>query len=152
MRKYGIIALVVVLSFVMVGCGNGKDKAKKKSNETTLVCTQTQSGVDIEFNVGFKGKSVRKIDFNYDMDISSYTDEQIKMFENQDFCKLVKDTMSDYKSAFKDCKQSVKNKHLKLYAVLDVHKLDGDISKKMTTPKKAKEELEKTGYKCKINK
>ena len=112
----------------------------------------TQSGVDIEFNVGFKGKSVRKIDFNYDMDISSYTDEQIKMFENQDFCKLVKDTMSDYKSAFKDCKQSVKNKHLKLYAVLDVHKLDGDISKKMTTPKKAKEELEKTGYNCKINK
>lgn len=142
MKKYGVILMVVVLSLVLVGCSAG--------NEKKLVCTQTASGVDIEFNVGFVGNSIKTIDFNYDMDLSSYNSSQLKLFEKQDFCKIVKEAMTEYKSAFKSCKQSIKNKHLKVYSVLDVHKLSNDISKKMTTPEKGKKALEKTGYKCKI--
>lgn len=136
-----LLVFVVVCSFFLVGCSFGKQK---------LVCKQKASGVDIEFNVGFFLNRIKTIDFNYDMDLASYSDKQISMIGKQDFCSIVKQSMKDYKNAFNQCKQKISGKHLKVYADLDVNKLDKSISKKMTTPKDAKKELEKTGYACKI--
>ena len=142
MKKYGVILMVVVLSLVLVGCSTG--------NKKKLVCTQNASGVDIEFNVGFVGNSIKTIDFNYDMDLSSYTDEQIGLLKEQDFCTSVKSAMSSYKDAFTDCKQNITDKHLKVSSVLDVDKIAKNILDKMTTPAKTKKELEKEGYKCTV--
>ena len=88
---------IAFLLVVTVGC----------SKDSKLVCTQKTSGVDIVFNIGFKGNTIEDMDFSYDMDLSNYSDLQISAIEKQDFCSSVKSTMSQYKDAFTDCKQSV---------------------------------------------
>ena len=143
MKRSKLVLLVVALvtAVVLTGCGN---------QEKMLVCTQKASGVDIEFNVGFKGKVIKSMDFNYDMDLSKYSDTQISAIEKQDFCNIVKRSMSQYKDAFTSCNQKVASKHLKVDATLDVNKVAKSVSDKLTTPEKTKEELEKQGYKCTI--
>lgn len=143
MKKNRIIAFVGVCAFLLVvtGCN---------TKESKLVCKQTANGVDITFNVGFKGNTIAAMDFDYDMDLSSYTDEQIGLLKEQDFCTSVKAAMSSYKDAFTDCKQNITDKHLKVSSVLDVDKIAKNILDKMTTPAKTKKELEKEGYKCTV--
>lgn len=140
-KLFLVAAVAAVSSLILSGCG---------SKEKKLVCTQTASGVDIEFNVGFKGKVISSMDFNYDMDLSKYSDTQIKAIEKQDFCSAVKNSMSQYKSAFTGCKQKIASKHLKVDATLDVGKVAKSVSEKLTTPEKTKKELENQGYKCTI--
>ena len=140
MKKCLFLVTIIAFSLVVTGCG-----ATKK-----LVCKQKASGVDITFNVGFEGNKIKDMDFSYDMDLSSYSDTQITMIEKQDFCKLVKSSMDDYKDAFTDCKQKVADKHLRVDSVLDANKISKNAEKIMTSPEKAKKELEKTGYTCKI--
>ena len=116
----------------------------------TLTCTQTTSGVDITFNVGFNGNVISSMDFAYDMDLSSYSDTQIKYLEKQDFCTSVKNSMSDYKEAFTDCKQEIKDKHLTVASELNVDKVAKNALSKMKSAEKAKKELEGQGFKCTI--
>lgn len=143
MKKNKVIGFVGVCAFLLIvtGCS---------TKESKLVCKQTNSGVDITFNVGFKGNTINAMDFDYDMDLSSYNDEQINLLKEQDFCTSVKSAMSSYKDAFTDCKQDITDKHLKVSSVLDVDKVAKTILDKMTTPEKTKKELEKEGYKCTI--
>ena len=126
--------------FFTVGC----------SKDSKLVCTHTTSGVDIVFNIGFKGNTIEDMDFSYDMDLSNYSDLQISAIEKQDFCSSVKSTMSQYKDAFTDCKQSVDNKHLKVKSTLEVDKIAKNMLQKMSSPKAAKKALEAGGYSCTI--
>lgn len=133
--KILVAALVVLLT---TGCGK----------ETKLVCKQSQSGVDVTFNVGFKGNEVTSMDFKYDMDLSSYSDKQIEAIEEQDFCDIVKSSMSGYEDAFTKCDKKVENKHLLVNSELDVDKVAKDEKDKMGSPKDTKKELEKQGYKC----
>ena len=135
------IALLGIATFAVLlatGCGG----------KTKLVCTQKQSGVDIEFNVGFNGNKVESLDFNYDMDLSKYSDSQIKLIEKRDFCSLVKLSMSGYKDAFTGCKQNVVKKHLKVVSKLDIDKIAKSEKDKLTSADEAKKALEKQGYKC----
>ena len=143
MMRGKIVAFVGVCAFLLVVTGCSAKKAK-------LVCTQTSSGVDITFNVGFKGNTIDAMDFDYDMDLSSYSDEQISLLEGQDFCTSVKSAMSDYKDAFTNCEQDISNKHLKVSSVLDVDKVAKNVLDKMSTPERTKKELEKEGYTCTI--
>ena len=137
-----LIALLLVASVaVLTGC------AKKESK---LTCTQTSSGVDIEFNVGFKGNVIDTMDFNYDMDLSKYSDTQISLIEKQDFCTTVKNYMSSFKEAFTNCEQGIKDKHLKVNSELDVNKIVKSYLQKMSSPEAAKKELEAEGYSCTI--
>ena len=138
-----IIGFVGVCAFLLIITGCSTKEAK-------LVCKQTASGVDITFNVGFKGNTINTMDFDYDMDLSSYSDEQINVLKEQDFCTSVKSAMSSYKDAFTDCKQDISDKHLKVSSVLDVDKIAKNILDKMTTPEKTKKELEKEGYTCTV--
>ena len=142
--KFLLFGSLVAVSLLATGCGNDK--------ESKLVCTQNQSGVDIEFNIGFKGNVVTDMDFNYDMDLSSYNDTQIEAIGKQDFCTSVKESMSEYKDAFTDCDQMIdESKHLKVNAVLDVDKVAKNALEKMGTPEATKEELEGQGYTCTLN-
>ena len=135
-----VIALVAIL---VTGCGN---------KETKLVCTQEQSGVDITFNVGFKGNTLQTMDFNYNMDLSSYTDTQIEAVKKQDFCSIVKSSMSEYSDAFTNCKQDINSeKKLVVESVLDVDKIAKTELDKMGTPKATKKALEEEGYSCTMN-
>ena len=74
---------IAFLLVVTVGC----------SKDSKLVCTQKTSGVDIVFNIGFKGNTIEDMDFSYDMDLSNYSDLQISAIEKQDFCSSVKSTI-----------------------------------------------------------
>ena len=141
--KKGIVLSLMLIVTVLLATGCTKKESK-------LTCTQTASGVDIEFNVGFKGNVIDTMDFNYDMDLSKYSDLQINAIGKQDFCTTVKNYMSTYKEAFTDCKQSIENKHLKVDSVLDVIKIAKSYSQKLSSPKKAKAELEAEGYTCTI--
>ena len=134
-----VIALVAVL---VTGCGN---------KETKLVCTQEQSGVDITFNVGFKGNTLETMDFSYNMDLSSYTDAQIDAVKKEDFCSAVKSSMSEYSNAFTDCKQDINSKkQLVVNSVLDVDKIAKTELEKMASPDDTKKALEDQGYSCTI--
>lgn len=139
--KKGIVSMLLAVVILLTGCSAKTSK---------LVCTQSVSGVDIEFNIGFKGKIIDTMDFNYDMDLSKYTDTQISAIEKQDYCTIVKNAMSTYKEAFTDCKKEVVDKHLRVYSVLDIDKLTSSVLDKMTSDKAAKEELEKQGFTCTI--
>lgn len=142
MKKNKLVLGVLISSVLLLtGCA---------AKESKLTCTQNTSGVDIEFNVGFKGNTIETMDFNYDMDLSKYSDTQIKAVEKQDLCKTVKNYMSAFKDAFTDCSQKVEDKHLKVNSVLDIDKITKSYLDKLSTPKATKEELEKTGYKCVI--
>ena len=138
-----ILAFVLTFSVLFIaGCSQ---------KESKLVCTQTTSGIDIEFNVGFKGNVIKSMDFNYDMDLSKYSDTQIKAIGKQDFCSTVKNYMSQFKDAFSNCKQDIgSDKHLKVAADFEVDKLTKSYLDKISTPAKTKKELEASGYKCTI--
>ena len=145
MKKEKII-IVGLLSLVLLcttGCLNSKKEKK-------LICAITSSGVDITLNVGFEGNMVKTMDFKYDMNLSSYSDAQISAVEKQDFCSIVKKTMSGYENAFTDCNQKVEDKHLLVNSELDVDKVATNVLDKMGSPEKTKEELEKSGYTCEI--
>lgn len=139
--KYVLFGLAASAVLLASGCS---------AREAKLVCTQTASGVDITFNIGFKGSTIKTMDFGYDMDLSKYSDAQISSVEKQDFCNIVKKSMSEYKDAFTDCQQKVVSKHLKVDSVLDVNKIAKNMLDKMGTPEATKKELEKQGYKCTI--
>ena len=136
-----LVGTVAAVALLATGCS---------PKESKLVCTQNTSGVDIEFNVGFKGNVIDTMDFNYDMDLSKYSDSQIEAVGKQDFCTIVKNAMSTYKDAFTDCKQDIADKHLKVNSVLDVDKIAKNMLDKMSSPDATKKELESEGYKCTV--
>ena len=142
MKKRGIVLAVALFAVVVLVTGCGKKE--------TLTCTQSKSGVDITFNVGFEGSTITTMDFAYDMDLSSYSDTTLKYLEKQDWCATVKSSMSEYKDAFTDCKQSLENKKLNVSSTLNVDKIAKSVLGKMKSSKAAKKELEAEGYTCTI--
>ena len=134
----GVILCGTVL--LLTGCAFGGSK--------TLSCDQTTSGVDINITSKFQGNKIKEMDLKYGMDLSSYSDAQIKAIEGQDFCKLVKGALTGMDKAFGNCKQSIKNKQLSVTASLEVSKLEGfDISEKSSFAD-VKKALESTNFKC----
>lgn len=136
------VVLMVLVVLTTSGC------VLRMGKSQTLVCKQTSQGVDIQFNVGFKGNKIETMDFSYDMDLSSYNDAQISSIEKEDLCSAIKTSMSEYSSAFSGCKQNIENKHLRVDAILDVDKLANNVMDKYASPNAAKAELEKQDYKC----
>ncbi len=135
------ISLVGVL-FLLSGCGLTK--------ESKLLCKTTASGVDVQFNVDFVGKKIDGINIVYDMDLSKYNDTQIEAVGKQDFCSVVKSSMSQYKDAFMNCNQGIENKNLHVTAGLDVDKIAKNELEKFASVDDAKKSLEAVGYTCTI--
>lgn len=141
MKKSGIILGAAAIILLSAGC---------VEKESKLVCTQSASGVDITFNVDFKGNTVESMDFKYDMDLSKYSDAQIEAVGKRDFCDVVKGSMSAYKDAFNSCDQKIEDKHLVVSSGLDVDKISSSERDKMGSPEATKKALEEQGYKCTI--
>lgn len=141
MKKIGVVAFAVLMTLLLAGCGNKKQM---------LVCTQNASGVDVTFNVGFKGNMIETMDFKYDMDLAQYSDAQIEAIGKQDFCTTIKASMSEYKDAFEKCEHNVADKHLNVVAELDVNKIAKNTLDKMGSINSGKEALEAQGYTCTI--
>lgn len=140
MKKRYLLFIVVVVLLITTGCFPSKEKR--------LVCKQNASGVDVIFNINFKGNTIEKMDFSYDVDMSTRDQSSIDAIAKQDFCSIVKTSMKDYANAFVSCNQDVENKHLVVKAELDVDKLAGNAINKKTSPDAAKGELEKQNYVC----
>ena len=149
--KLAVFAVALMLLVAVTGCDLKKDKESGKSSTKKVVtCTTSVSGVDVEFNMTFEGKKIKGMDFNYDMDLSAYSDAQIKAVGAQDFCSVVKKSFTGFENAFENCDQDIKNKHLVVNSKLDVEKLSSSMKDTMVSPEKAKEGLEATGYTCVI--
>ena len=142
--RFLVLALLAVVMFGVVGCGSSSGGSK------TVTCTMTSAGTDLEMNVHFDGNKVASMDMNAGMDLSNYSDSQIKILENQDFCSSIKNYMYSYKEAFTNCKQNISNKQLKITADLDIDKIVKSEMDKMATPEDAKKGLEAAGYSCTI--
>ena len=163
MKKFFIGALVFVLAIMLTGCSltknaksvkNTIEKRIKTESKAELDCKQqvTESGlaVDIDFNVDFVNNIIKDIDFTYDMDLSSYNDQQVEAVSNTDLCTVVKDAMPTYKDAFTDCKQRVENKHILIESELDIDKIAKNELEKISKPEAAKKDLEEqVNLKCK---
>lgn len=144
---YGV--MVLVLGVALTGCSFSKVKSE-------LNCKQSleQSGIkiDIDFNVDFLGNVIEDIDFSYDMDLTKFNDLQIAAVEKTDLCSTVKSAMSQYKEAITGCEQNIKNKHIIVELDMDVNKVAKTPFQKISKPSDAKEELEKGGYTCTLDK
>ena len=140
MRKILLGGIVFVSALLLTtGCGVGNK---------TLSCDQSTSGVDINITSEFKNNKITSMSLKYGMDLSSYTDAQVKAIEGQDFCTSIKKAMTGMESAFVNCKHSIENKQLSVTASIDVKKLKGfDISEKSTF-EQTKKALESSSFKC----
>ena len=78
MKKSYFIIIAVVALFITTGCLSSGNKR--------LVCKQNASGVDVTFNIDFKGNMIDKMDFSYDVDMSSRDQSTIDLIAKQDFC------------------------------------------------------------------
>lgn len=140
MRKIVIVVSLIVSVLLLSGCGK----------EQTLRCKANANGVDVGFNVLFKGHVIKNMDISYDMDLSMYSDVQIEAIKKQDFCSVVKKSLSQYESAFENCKQEISNKKLHVTSDLIVDKIANNELEKLSSISKAKEGLEESGYTCTI--
>lgn len=153
---YGV--MVLVLGVALTGCSFSKDVVEKVKKEvkSELDCKQSleQSGIkiDIDFNVDFLGNVIDDIDFSYDMDLTQFNDAQIEAVSKTDLCSTVKNAMSDYKEAITGCEQNIENKHMIVELDMDVNKVAKTPFQKISKPSDAKEELEKGGYTCTLDK
>ena len=161
MKKIFIGLMTLVLAVMLTGCSfteKAKEAVKKVKTpvKAELNCKQTVTqsgiGVAIDFDIEFVDNVIKDIDFSYDMDLTSYNDQQVEAVSKTDLCTVVKDAMSNYKNAFTDCNQKVENKHMIIESELDIDKIAKNQLEKMSKPEAAKEELEKEGYTCTIEK
>lgn len=142
MKKIKYVLGVALFASILLLTGCGK--------EQTLRCKAVSSGVDVGFNVKFKGRLITNMDITYDMDLSQYNDTAIEAIRKQDFCNVVKQSMSQYESAFENCRQDISNKKLHVASDLNVDKVAKNELEKLSSVKDAKEGLEKVGYTCTI--
>ena len=143
MKKSVILfCFVSACFFLLTGC----------DNKTILKCTMNSNGVDTNFNIGFNGNKIEKMDLQYLMDLTNYSDSQIDVLKDQDFCIGLKSDMEEFKEAFANCNQKLEDKKLNIVADFDVNKISSSQLSKMQTPENAKKDLENSGYKCTIEK
>ncbi len=140
MKKLFLSALMVFGLLLLAGCGK----------EQVLRCKATESGVDVGYNVTFKGARITKMNLTYDMNLSAYSDQQIDLLRQKDFCEVVQNAMSQYKEAFENCTQSIESKNLHVYSDLNVDKITNNELEKLSSITKSKEGLEEVGYTCTI--
>lgn len=166
MKKISLIVLVCLMTVLLTGCklrdtikkimveasNNTEEKDTKKEEiaEEKVICLQKQDQIDITFTVTFKATQMTAIDLTYDMDLSEYSDDQINSLRDTDFCTPVQNAMGKYKDAFENCITTIENKNLHLSADFSIDKLEESELNTMSTPKKAKEDLETQGYTCTI--
>lgn len=138
MKKLYLFGTLLVVALLVTGCGS--------KNE--VVCTQSVSGVKVDMIMNFKDDKIDTMGVKYSMDLSNYSDDQVKQIESQNLCSSVQTAMGTYGTAFTNCKQKVENKNLLVTADFDIQKLPGAINGQGDTKEQAIKGLESQGYKC----
>ena len=138
MKKLYLFGTLLVVALFITGCGK-KDE---------VVCTQSVSGVKVDMIMSFKDDKLDTMGVNYSMDLSNYSDDQVKQIESQNLCSSVQAAMGTYGTAFTNCKQSLENKKLLVTADFDIEKLPGASNGQRDTKEQAIKGLESQGYKC----
>lgn len=137
MKKLLSVFAFLGVIFCLTGCGN---------KPSTLTCSQKISGVDATITANFVGKEVKAMKLDYSMDLSKYSDTQIKAIEKQDFCTSVQRAISQF--TLVDCSQSVENKVLLVKSGIDLSKMSN--SDLVGSPEATKTSLEKSGFTCEL--
>jgi len=141
---FGVIMMAI--SLLITGC----DATETVQKEQLLHCKANSEGVDVIFNVSFKGNRISNMNLVYEMDLSDIEDDRIEAAKSEDYCKIVKESLSQYESAFKNCSQDISNKKLSVTSDLDIDKMDASESVKFGTIDNAKKGLEEVGYTCTV--
>ena len=141
-RNKLLLGACVMVLLLSTGCG------KKQ----TVACKIESDGMYVGLNVNYKGDKVDSMDMKYEIDLSDATDAEIKAMEKEDLCKGLKEDMDELKDGFKNCKQKIEKKKLTVTADVDVDKIAKSEKEKIEKPEDAKKDLEKSGYKCTIEK
>ena len=139
-----ILGFIVIFAVVLLA---GCDLEPK---EQLLSCKANSEGVDVIFNVTFQSKKVTKMNLVYEMSLAELEDDRIEAAKSEDYCKIVKESLSQYESAFKNCSQDISNKKLTVKSDLDIDKMDKSQSTNFGTIENAKKGLESVGYTCTI--
>ena len=138
MKKLCFFSVLLVITLLVTGCGNTK----------RIVCSQKVSIVDVDMIIDYKDDKLSAMGLKYSMDLSSYTDDQIKQVTSQNLCSTVQAAMSTYSNAFTNCKQSLNGKTVVITADFILEKLPGYQSGVDEKMEDAIEGLEAQGYKC----
>ena len=136
MKKILSLVLVLFTVFIVTGCGN---------KQTTIVCSQKVSTVNVEITANFVGNKVNKMGLKYDMDYSNYSDAVVETLAKRDFCSTVKSAMGS-QFTLVDCEQKQDGKKIIVTSGIDITKMSS--SSLTGSPKATKTELEKQGYSC----
>lgn len=111
MKKIGCV--LFILLFLTTGC----------SKEKSLSCSLNDGyGVMTfisTFDVDKNGSVYKKGTFQYNIDLSGYSNYNKEALENQDFCSVFQ---SSYKDGFSNCVSTLTDTGLSLTADLDVYK------------------------------
>ena len=137
MKKLYILSALLLALFI-TGCGS----------KSEVVCTQSVSGVKVDMIMTFKEDKLDTMGVKYSMDLSNYSDDQVKQVESQNLCSAVQAAMGTYGVAFNNCNQKMESKSLLVTADFDIEKLPNAQSGQRETKDQAIKELEQQGYTC----
>lgn len=142
MKKILLFSILLISLFIC-GCDNNKK----------VVCSNKISkdgiNIDVLMTGDFVSNKLNSLSLQYMMDLSGYSDSQIKTISDLDMCSSVESSMKEYVGDFKDCKQSIEEKKLVITAIFDISKLSNlDINSK-TTSDEFINSLKKQDYTCK---
>ena len=156
MKKFLLMLLLLVVPFMLVGCGDkdedDDDAPKKTKGVEVIECTseQTSSGftVGIYANVEFneKKQEVGKAYAEYTLDYSSFNDAQKEAYEKSDVCQPYNSS-----STFTSCKAKFENNKAIIHVGLNTEEMKAGKDDKKVTAKEFAEQLEKSlGGKCTV--
>ena len=138
MKKLYFFSALLVVTLLVTGCGNS----------TRVVCSQKVSIVDVDMIIDYEDDKLSVMGLKYTMDLSTYTEEQIKQVTSQNLCSNVQAAMSTYSDAFTNCKQNLNGKSVVITADFILEKLPGYQSGATEKMEDAIKALEAQGYKC----
>lgn len=139
MKKVLMVLTIFMGALLMTGCFGKTQK---------LNCSREEDNMKIDMNFTFKGDKATGLVLNYKLDLSAYSDIQIEAIEEQDFCSVLKSSLSEYGNAFNNCKQKVENRSLYVTTDIEIDELSEGVRNSMTSIEAAKSSMESASYTC----
>ena len=143
-KRIMIFSVIIFIVLLTTAC----------DRNTTLKCTVSTDEYDLNLIYGFDGRILKTMGLQYIIDVSAYSDKEIKLLEQQDYCNYIKlhENFIEFSEAFEKCEQKLDNKKIVIDADFDINKVPSEELSKMQSYHDAKKELESSGYKCTLEK
>lgn len=136
MKKITILCLIILLSFILVGCSNNSNNSNNNNKENTMTCKWSRDFNSTEYN----DLSIEFI-FNFNSN-----DELISVNENQFFdnsntmidvpsnTKQIKEKLEEIKYIKVDVNINKSNKDMFYNYTIDINSIKKDLNEKIITP------------------